>query len=263
MRTTSQNSSQRSGKSLCPIPHATRQRTRWIFRAGFKAATLYIYNSIAYQVYIDALRKQRKFNANQLAVFHSAKSVYQRLASIAGLPVTGKTRPLRQLVTGQRYSDHTFLLSAPSNVAVDNDATEVYQNLLEDLRDTTRMLRVEFSSAEFQTILTQMNPDDFEDSEHTDPAKYKDLKDAADSPGLRKLNEDVDDVKKLYLLFQTSRRLENSNAPVGMTMGYRIWEIMKQCRFFLIKLYLHVLVGRTLSDLILISFYIYIHIHSV
>lgn len=95
--------------------------------------------------------------------------------------MTGETRSLRQLVTGRRYSDHTFPVTAPSNVAVDNDATEVYQNLPEDLRDTTRILRVEVSSAELEAILTQMNPDDFEGSEHMDFAKYKELKDAADS----------------------------------------------------------------------------------
>jgi hypothetical protein len=98
------------------------------------------------------------------------------------------------------------------------------------------MLRVEVSSAELQAILTQMNPDDFEGSEHTDFPKYKELKDAADSPELRNTDEDVDDVKELYRLFQTSRRLEDSNVPVGMTMGYRIWEFMKQGRFmFLIE----------------------------
>lgn len=204
-------------------------------------------NAMAYQKYIDALRKQERTNFQQLAVLEVAKSMYPRLACIAGPPGTGKTRSLRQLVTGLRYSGHSFLVIAPSNATVDTDAADIYQNLPEQLRKTTKMLRLGVGA---QAMLTQTSHTDFEGLEHTDAGEYKDIEGSADSElasaiqetavelaafedehdRLKQLGKDVDNAKELYRLFQASRRLKNSNVPVGMTMSYRIWELMQEDR---------------------------------
>lgn len=82
-------------------------------------------------------------------------------------------------------------MTAPSNVAVDNNATEVLRNLPDELRDTTNMLRLEVDGADLQAIPTQVNYTDFEGLEHTDPAKYKELNDAADTPKLKRPIQEI------------------------------------------------------------------------
>lgn len=133
---------------------------------------------------MDGLRLAGRVNPKQLKVLEAAESLKRKLCCIAGPPGTGKTRSLRQLVVGLRLVGHKTLVTASLNVAVDHNATAVFENMPRELRDKTKMLRIEVGSVEAHSMLTQQNYFDYSGIEETDLVKYKKLSEATDNTGL-------------------------------------------------------------------------------
>lgn len=100
-------------------------------------------NHEEYECYVDGLRLAGKVNPRQLKVLEAAKKMSRKLCCVAGLPGTGKTRSLRQLVVGLRLAGHKTLVTALSNVAVDIAATAVWKNMPKWMRDQINVVRIE------------------------------------------------------------------------------------------------------------------------
>ena len=193
---------------------------------------------------------ERRDTPSQMSVLKSASRMERNIVTVSGPAGAGKTRTLRDLLISLLKIKHTVLFVATANVAVDTNATAVWEALTPEERKEFKCLRLEAGGAERAAMLSKVNYAAYqnEDGEEDKLPEYFDEKTVQDSPLVRnpleKLASDfaarqgqmeeimdqyasADDVHKALL---RDTRLERSNVPGGMTLDYRIWELTEADR---------------------------------
>ena len=193
---------------------------------------------------------KRLDNKSQMDVLRSASRMERNIVTVSGPPGTGKTRTLRDKIIALLKIKHKVLCVAAANVAVDTDATAVWQGLTADERKEFKCLRLEGGGAEQAAILSKINYAAYnnKDGEEDKLPEYFEEKTAQESPlvrnALEKLASDFaarqgqmkeileryDTVDKVYQQLQQDPRMKRSNVPAGMTLDYRIWELTEADR---------------------------------
>ena len=179
-------------------------------------------------------------------IYHIYYPVRQSLeVKISGPPGAGKTRTLRDECVALLKIQHKVFCVAAANVAVDTDATTVWQALTPEERQKYKCLRLEARAAQIAAILVKVNYAAYKGEHGTEDnlPEYADNETAQDSPNMRNALEklaadfairqnqmkdlmaEYDNVEKVYQLLRGDPRRKRSNVATGMTLDYRIWEL--------------------------------------
>ena len=207
-------------------------------------------NATRYKQIINALKTGRKSNKSQDDVLMSAAHMKSNIVAVQGPPGAGKTRTLRDKVIALIKIGHKVLVVAPSNVAVDTDAEAIWKALTPEDRKTIKVLRLETDGAEKAQRLTKVGFAHYsgKEGEEDQLPEYLGPKEAQDHPAIRnaldklcmdfilredyatRMFEKYEDLDEAYKAINEYDGLKQSNAPLGVTLDRRIWELTEADR---------------------------------
>ena len=207
-------------------------------------------NATKYKQIINAMKAGRKSNKSQDDVLMSAAHMKSNIVAVQGPPGAGKTRTLRDKVIALTKIGHKVLVVAPSNVAVDTDAEAIWKALTPEDRKTIKVLRLETDGAEKAQRLTKVGFAQYagKEGEEDQLPEYLGPKEAQDHPAIRnaldklcmdfvlredyatRMFEKYEDLDEAYKAINEYDGLKQSNAPLGVTLDRRIWELTQADR---------------------------------
>lgn len=202
-------------------------------------------NKIKWDWMMRAYAVDRWDNQSQMNVLRSPSHMRHNLVAVRGPAGTGKTSTLRDKCIALLKIKHKILCVAASNFAVDTDANAVWEGLTKEERKEIKCLRLESGGAEEAAILSKVNYAAYNKVEGDEDMAAENLDDATaqNNPLMRNALEKIaadfatrqsqveelmvqhDNLDKVDQELQRDPRFRRSNVAVGMTLGYRIWEI--------------------------------------
>lgn len=206
-------------------------------------------NKAKWEAYVQDWKKQTPDNESQRKVIESASRMRSNMVAVNGPPGAGKTSTISDLTLGLVNIEHTVLICAKQNTAVDNIATAVNDALVSAGRTDWKSLRIEVDSMEKASVLSKKNYADYEGYSPEELAKspeYRDLSKAAEHLAIRnalskiatnyakyanrmeKITRQLDSVEEAFEQIQKNAARRKPSCPTAMTLDYRIWEIVQR-----------------------------------
>ncbi|KAL9071325.1 MAG: hypothetical protein Q9161_004341 [Pseudevernia consocians] len=216
-------------------------------------------NKKSYAEIIDAMKAGRKSNKSQDRVLHAASAMTSNIVTVQGPSSASKTRTLRDKIITLMKVGHKVACVASSNVAVDTDAKGVWAGLSKEVRPIYKCLHLETDSAEKAQRLIRIGFGYYTGAAGEEDAvpEYLEPKEAEDNPAIRnaldklcvefvtrdnyatKMLKKYEDVNEAYKAVQNFEELKQCNVPTGMTLDYRMWEIIEGDRRKAVTNYKH------------------------
>lgn len=217
-----------------------------------KIVNLCTKNPVTWDQYKEKMRQACGDNAEQYQVIVSLERVDNSLVSVAGPPGTGKTLLLARTVIGALTQDQMCLVTGPLNIAVDNAANKVWEELEPKYKSGTSekfLMRVETKGAELRAFLAvknykdlQLQSDDVDERPVLNEMKTEDAVELAKhmAESIRDVEANRKELEELWTKcndYSKAVRIQSDNAarkvtkvPIKMTSGWHIHRILTRDR---------------------------------